>query len=190
VKQFAFGYSKAIHTPFWAKESIMGRRILNRKDLRADFDAAERRKDDEERDEEEEEGDEDEEEGDEDEEEAGDEEEGAAAGDEEEGEGAEDDEEAPKKKKKKVKVKEVAPKPKPKSRARAAKVVRMRVVWGVFDNSNRCVATYEYPRRGEADSHAARLMADKRSTHFVQPVKEPIEEKKEDKDEEKEKKKK
>ena len=31
--------------------------------------------------------------------------------------------------------------------------------------------------------YAAKLMADKKSTHFVQPVKEPIEEKKEDKKE-------
>jgi cobalamin biosynthesis protein CobT len=144
----------------------MGKRILNRKDLRADFDAAERRKDDEEQDEDEEE-DEEEEEGDE-EEEAG---EGEEAGEEEEAE----DEAPPKKKKAK------APKApaKPKSRARVAKVVRMRLVWGVFDNSNRCVATYEYPRKVEAEAHATRLTSDKRSTHFIQPVKEPIEEKKE-----------
>ena len=150
----------------------MGRRILNRKDLRADFDAAERRKDEEETDEEEEEEDEDE-----DEEEGGEEE--ADEGEEdEEGADEEEDEEAPKKKKAKPKVKEPKEKAKPKSRSRAAKVVRLRVVWGVFDNSNRCVATYDYPRRGEADQHASRLTADKRSTHFVQPVKEPIEEKK------------
>ncbi len=55
----------------------------------------------------------------------------------------------------------------------------MRVVWGVFNNSHQCVATYEYPKREEADQHAARLTTDKRSTHFVQPVKEAIEEKKE-----------
>ncbi|MCI0380250.1 MAG: hypothetical protein L0215_21910, partial [Gemmataceae bacterium] len=95
-------------------------------------------------------------------------------------------EEAPKKKK--PKSKPVKPKAKPKSRARTAKVVRMRVVWGVFNNSNQCIATYDYPKRSDADAHAAKLMNDKRSTHFVQPVKEPIEEKKEDKKEEKEKK--
>ena len=33
--------------------------------------------------------------------------------------------------------------------------------------------------RHEAEEHAARLTTDKKSTHFVQPVKEPIEEKKE-----------
>lgn len=160
----------------------MGRRILNRRDLRADFEAAERRKtDDEEVDEEEEEaGDEDEEaEGDS---EAGEGDEEGAAEDEDEGdvdsEGDEDDE-APKKKKKKKVVKEPKVKAKPKSRSRAAKVVRMKVVWGVFSNSNQRVATYDYPKKDEADAHAARLTTDKKSTHFVQPIKEPIEEKKE-----------
>src|SRR5882672_3855942 len=144
----------------------MARRILNRKDLRADFDAAERRKTDDEP--EEVEG---EEETDDEEEEGGDEEEEEAAGGEEAAEGGEDDdEEAPKKK---VKKKKEPPPPKvkakPKSRARTPKITRMRVVWGVFSNSNQCVATYEYPRRKEADEHAAKLTTDKRSTHFVQP---------------------
>jgi hypothetical protein len=143
----------------------MGKRILNRKELRADYDAAERRKgdDDDVVDEEvETEEDEDEEkaEGDEEEEGAGDEEEEEAVA-------------APPMKKK-------APKAtKPKPRSRTAKVVRQRVVWGVFNNSHQCVATYDYPKRADAEAHAAKLMADKKSTHFVQPVKEPIEEKKE-----------
>ncbi len=151
----------------------MGRRIMNRKELRADYDAAERRQTDAEpgaETEEEEEDDEDEE-GEEGEEG----EEAESEGDEEVGD--EDDEDAPKKKKpkkKKVVAKVVKPK-----RTRAAKVVRMKVVWGVFSNSNQRVAVYEYPKKKEADEHAARLTADKKSTHFVQPVKEPIEEKKE-----------
>ena len=156
----------------------MGRRILNRKELRDNFDAAERRTEDEERDEDEEEGDEDEEEGDEDEE--------AASGDDdeeadEESEGDEDDEDAPKKKKKKKVVAKAKVKAPAKSRARVAKVVRMRVVWGVYDNSHRLVATFDYPKKGDAEAHAAKLMADKRSTHFVQPLKEPIEEPKKEK---------
>jgi hypothetical protein len=48
----------------------------------------------------------------------------------------------------------------------------------VFNNSNQRVATYDYPKKKEADEHAARLTADKKLTFFVQPVKEPIEEKK------------
>src|SRR5205823_13080054 len=96
-----------------------------------------------------------------------------------EGEGDED-EEAPKKKKKKAKPVKVAKPVKPaKSRSRAAKVVRMKAIWGVFNNSNQRVAVYEYPKRKEADDHAAKLTADKKHTHFVQPVKEPLEEKKE-----------
>jgi hypothetical protein len=54
----------------------------------------------------------------------------------------------------------------------------MKVVWGVFNNSNARVATYEYPRKREAEEHAARLRAEKNQTFFVQPVKEPMEEKK------------
>jgi cobalamin biosynthesis protein CobT len=153
----------------------MGRRILNRKDLRADFDAAERRKDEvDEKGEDEEEKDEDEEEGEEKEADAEEEEDGEAA--EAEGEGEDDEEEAPKKKKAPPKPKVKA---KAKPRSRAAKITRMRVVWGVFSNSNQCVATYEYPKKQEAVDHATRLTADKRNTHFVQPIKEPIEEKKE-----------
>ena len=148
-----------------------GKRTLNRMAMRADFEEEERADDEEEGDE-----DEDDEEGDDDEEEEGEE---APPSDDDEEPSGDDDEEAPKKPKKKKKpVKE----PKPtKSRARAVKVVRMRVVWGVFNNSNNMVASYEYPKKSEAEAHAARLMAEKRSTHFVQPVKEPIEEKKEEK---------
>jgi len=150
----------------------MGRRTLNRKDLRADFEAAERRKTDDEEveaeDEEETDEAEDEEEAETDEE-AG---EGAGEGDEDE-----EEEEAPKKKKP---VKAAKPKSKAKPRSRAAKVTRMKVVWGVFSNSNQLVAKFEYPRRKEADDKAAQLTADKKNTHFVQPIKEPIEEKKEE----------
>jgi hypothetical protein len=156
----------------------MGRRVLNRKEMRNDFDAAERTTKEEEEVEDEEEGDEDdeEEEGDDEAEESDDD---AAAADEDDESGEDDDEDAPKKKKKKKVKPKAVPKPKAKSRSRVAKVVRMRVVWGVFSNSNQMVASYEYPKKAEAEAHAARLIAEKRSTHFVQPVKEPIEEKKE-----------
>jgi hypothetical protein len=157
----------------------MGRKILNRKEMRADFDAAERRKtgrdpasaEEEEADETEEE-DEDEEEEDEDESEPDEEE--ADSGDEEEADEAL--EEAPKKKRKVVKVAKPA---KGKSRTRTPKVTRMKVVWGVFNNSNQRVATFDYPKRKDADDLASKLTSDKKATHFVQPVKEPMEEKKE-----------
>lgn len=142
----------------------MARRILNRKDLRADYEAAERRKQEDEEDEAE---DEDEEESDE-----SDEDTEAEA---EEGDEEEEEEEAPKKKKKPA-AKEAKPK-----RSRSAKVVRMKVVWGVFNNSNQCVARFDYPKRKEADEHAAKLSAAKNPPQpfFVQPIKEPMEEKKE-----------
>jgi hypothetical protein len=144
------------------------KRTMNYREMRADFDEDEDRRSDEE-------GDEDED-GDEDGDEEEDEE--AAEGDAgEEGEEGEDEDAPAKKKKAKAK-----PKPKPK-RTRVAKVTRMRVVWGVFNNSHQIVASYDYPKKEEAEAHAARLMADKKTTHFVQPVKEPIEEKKEEKKE-------
>jgi hypothetical protein len=143
----------------------MARRILNRKDLRADFEAAERRKNDEDEVEDEEEGDEDEEESEADS--------GEEADEPEEGEESED--EAPAKPKKK---KAAAKEPKPK-RVRTPKVVRQKVVWGVFNNSNQRVATYDFPKKKEADEHAARMTAEKKLTFFVQPIKEPMEDKKE-----------
>lgn len=142
----------------------MARRILNRKDLRADFDAAERRKTEEE--------DQDEVE-DEDESEAGEEEE-SASDENGEGDGEEViDEDQPAKRK--LAVKSTRSKP----RSRAAKVARLKVVWGVFNNANQRVATFDYPKRQDADDLATKLSADKKMTHFVLPVKEPIEEKKE-----------
>jgi hypothetical protein len=141
----------------------MARRTLNRKELRDQYDAAERRKheDDDDQDEEGDEGAED------------DDEVEAEAEDEDEEEEEEAEEEAPKKKK-------PAAKPaKPRSRTRTPKVVRMKVIWGVFNNSNQRVQTFAYPQRKEAEELAAKLTLDKKNTHFVQPVKEPIEEKKE-----------
>src|SRR6516162_6997664 len=145
------------------------KRTMNYREMRADFDEDEDRRTDEEGDE-----DEDEEDDGDDEE---DEEPGAEAEAGEEGEEGEDEDAPPKKKKAKPK-----PKPKPK-RTRVAKVTRMRVLWGVFNNSHQIVASYDYPKKEEAEAHAARLMADKKTTHFVQPVKEAIEEKKEEKKE-------
>jgi hypothetical protein len=136
-------------------------------EARADFEAAERLKGSEDEDTD----DEGEDEEDEDEEAA---EESDELGEEAEAE-TEDEEEVPVvKKKKKAPAKE----PKPK-RTRAPKHVRQKVVWVVYDNSNKRIATYDYPKKQEADEHAARLREEKKITFYVQPVKEPIEEKKE-----------
>lgn len=148
----------------------MARRIVNRKEKRADYEAAERlKKEGDETSESEEELEEDEEDKEE-EEEAGEE-------DEKENEEASAEEEEKEEEKPPKKLKAKAAKPKPK-RTRAPKITRMKVVWGVFDNSNRRVASFDYPKRKEAADLATKLTTDKKITHFVQPVKEPIEEKK------------
>jgi cobalamin biosynthesis protein CobT len=144
-------------------------RIQNRMEKRAEHEAYERRQaeDEEEHDDEE----------DEDEDEDEEEEEDATEGEAGDEEGGEEEAPAPPPKKKKA-APPKEPK-KPRSRARTAKIVRMKLVWGVFNNSNVRVATYEYRQKPEAEEHAARLSTEKKSTHFVQPVKEAIEEKKE-----------
>jgi hypothetical protein len=150
----------------------MARKILNRRELRAASDAADRREADAAEEEEvEDEEDEEDEDKDDDAEDSEDDDEADA-----EAEGDED--EAPKKKPKKAKKppKEKAPAKPRKSRA-TKKSTRMRVVWAVFNNSNNRVATFDYPKKSDADALASKLTADKKSTHFVQPVKEPMEEK-------------
>src|SRR5262249_16449562 len=100
-------------------------------------------------------------------------------GDEEAEGGGDDDEEAPPKPKKVPKKKPAKAPAKP--RARASKQVRLKVVWGVFNNSNQQLATYPYPQEEEARAHAEKLIADKKTNHFVQRVKVPMEEKEKEK---------
>jgi hypothetical protein len=51
---------------------------------------------------------------------------------------------------------------------------RLRMAWGVFDNSNQQVASFPYTERSQADKKAADLSEKGRGVYFVQPVKEPI----------------
>lgn len=157
----------------------MGRkRTMNYRDFRNDFDESdERRKKEDEEGGDEEEEEEDDEEGD-DEEGDGDDE--AAEGDDAAGDGDDDDGDAPPKKAKK-KAKPKVEKPKRVKKPRAGKVVRMRVVWGVYNNSNQRVASFDYSKREDAEADAKKRAEDKKQTFFVQPVKEAIEEKKEEK---------
>jgi len=138
----------------------MARRTINRMEKRAEYEAYEANQRSKSEDDEELEDDEDEEQDDDE-----------TRADDAEGEET-DEEEAPPPKNKKP-----AKEPKPRSRTRAVKVPRLKVVWGVFNNANQCVARYEYPKKHEAAEHAARLQAEKKQTFFVQPVKEPIEDK-------------
>jgi hypothetical protein len=64
-----------------------------------------------------------------------------------------------------------------KSRAKVAKEVRLKAFWGVFNQSMRRAALFEYSQRAEADKKAADLtQASPTNPHFVQLVKEVIEE--------------
>lgn len=51
---------------------------------------------------------------------------------------------------------------------------RLRLVWGVFDNSNQQIATFPYPDRAAAEQKATEMREKGRGPYFVQPVKEPM----------------
>lgn len=61
-----------------------------------------------------------------------------------------------------------------KSRAKSAKVVRLKAFWGVFNQSLKRIALYEFNEKKEADKKAKELSASGKSPHFVQPVKEEV----------------
>ncbi len=64
--------------------------------------------------------------------------------------------------------------PKRKSRSKTAKEVRLKAFWGVFNQSLKQIALFEYSQRKEADKRAAELSISHKTPHFVQPVKEVI----------------
>ena len=68
------------------------------------------------------------------------------------------------------------PAPKRKSRKKVAAEVRLKAFWGVFTQSLKRVATFEYSQKKLADKKAEELGAGGKSPHFVQLVKEVIEE--------------
>jgi len=72
-------------------------------------------------------------------------------------------------------VKKKAP-VKRKSRAKAAKEVRLKAFWGVFNQSLRRVALFEYNERKQAEKKAKELSESNKTPHFVQLAKEVIEE--------------
>ena len=80
------------------------------------------------------------------------------------------------------KAEALAPKPekkKPaprKSRAKTVKPVRLKAFWGVFNQTLRRVAVFEYSQRKQAEKKAEELTASQKTPHFVQLVKEVIEE--------------
>lgn len=60
-----------------------------------------------------------------------------------------------------------------KSRKEAVEV-RTKLFWGVFNQSMKRVAVFEYAQRDEADKKAAALQTSSKQPHFVQKVKEEI----------------
>ena len=85
---------------------------------------------------------------------------------------AEPDAEADAPKKKKAKAKKTTV---PKPRKKTVKIVRKRVVWVVYDNSNKKMGSaFEYSKKAEAEAYAEKLRTEKKATYFVQPVKEEI----------------
>jgi len=61
-----------------------------------------------------------------------------------------------------------------KSRAKVPKEVRLKAFWGVFNQSMKRVALFEYSERAAADKKAQELSVSQKTPHFVQPVKESI----------------
>lgn len=72
--------------------------------------------------------------------------------------------------------KTVKKKAKRKSRAKAAAEVRLKASWGVFNQSLRRIALFEYSQREEAEQKAKNLSDSQKTPHFIQLVKEVIEE--------------
>ena len=77
-------------------------------------------------------------------------------------------------KKKEAKA-EKKPKAKRASRKKVVAEVRLKAFWGVFNQSLKRVALYEYNQRRQADKRAVELTEKSSSPHFVQLVKEVIE---------------
>lgn len=91
-----------------------------------------------------------------------------------EGENAERQEAEEKKTAKKIVKKKATVKRK--SRAKVTKEVRLKAFWGVFNQSLRRVALFEYSERKQAEKKAKDLSASQKTPHFVQLAKEVIEE--------------
>ena len=62
------------------------------------------------------------------------------------------------------------------SRSKEPADLRKKVFWGVFNQSLKRIALYEYSDKKEADKRAKDLTASGKSPHFVQPVKEAVQE--------------
>jgi hypothetical protein len=75
-------------------------------------------------------------------------------------------------------AKETPKKPptKRKSRAKDPADVRVKLYWGVFNQSLKRVALYEFNQKKQAEQKAEALTASGKTPHFVKKVKETVEE--------------
>ena len=78
-------------------------------------------------------------------------------------------------KKKKVADKK-APKKKTRRKKKTAEEIRLKATWGVFSQTMKQVASFEYHQKKQALDKAASLSKSGKPPHFVRVVKEPIEE--------------
>lgn len=62
------------------------------------------------------------------------------------------------------------------SRAKEQVAVRLKAYWGIFNQSLKRVALFEYSQRKQADKKAQELSTSQKTPHFVQLVKEPVQE--------------
>ena len=77
---------------------------------------------------------------------------------------------------KKVKKKTTRAPAKRKTRAKDPADVRMKVLWGVFNQSMKPVAMFEHNQKKAAEKKAAALSQSGKTPHFVQKVKQVIDE--------------
>jgi hypothetical protein len=63
-----------------------------------------------------------------------------------------------------------------KTRAKEPNDVRLKVFWGVYNQSLKRVATFEYDQREEAEKKVEELSQSGKTPHFVTKVKEVIDE--------------
>ena len=72
--------------------------------------------------------------------------------------------------------KEACQKTASRAKKKTAAEARMRLYWGVFNQSMKRVALYEFNQKRAADKKASELTESSKTPHFVQRVKEMIEE--------------
>lgn len=69
---------------------------------------------------------------------------------------------------------EKKPPAKRKTRSKTAKEIRRKAFWGVYNQSLKRVAWFEYSERKQADKKALELTNSQKTPHFVQVYKEDI----------------